>query len=55
MVCPDCPPMAGFQVPTEAFERIFGATIFFSMESSRSTATIVHRSRFNFLREGEIW
>lgn len=38
-----------------AFERIFGATIFFSTESSRSTATVVHRSRFNFLREAEIW
>ena len=38
-----------------AFERIFGATIFFSTESSRSTATVVHRSRFNFLREAESW
>ena len=38
-----------------AFERIFGATIFFSTESSRSTATVVHRSRFSFLREAEIW
>ncbi len=38
-----------------AFERIFGATIFFSTESNRSTATVVHRSRFNFLREAEIW
>jgi hypothetical protein len=38
-----------------AFERIFGATIFFSTESNRSTATVVQRSRFNFLREAEIW
>lgn len=38
-----------------AFERIFGATIFFSSESIRSTATVIHRSRFNFLREAEIW
>jgi hypothetical protein len=38
-----------------AFERIFGATIFFSTESNRSTATVVHRSRFNFLQEAEIW
>jgi hypothetical protein len=38
-----------------AFERIFGATIFFSTESTRSTATVVHRSRFSFLREAEIW
>ena len=38
-----------------AFERIFGATMFFSTETTRSTATVVHRSRFNFLREAEIW
>ena len=33
----------------------FGATIFFSTELGRSTATVIHRSRFNFLREAEIW
>jgi hypothetical protein len=38
-----------------AFERIFGATMYFSTESSRPTATVVHRSRFSFLREAEIW
>jgi hypothetical protein len=38
-----------------AFERIFGATMFFSTESTRSTATVIHRSRFNFLKEAEIW
>lgn len=38
-----------------AFERIFGATIFFSTESTLSAATVVHRSRFNFLKEAEIW
>jgi hypothetical protein len=38
-----------------AFERIFGATMFFSTESTRSTATVSHRSRFNFLKEAEIW
>jgi hypothetical protein len=38
-----------------AFERIFGATMFFSTELTRSTATILHRSRFSFLREAEIW
>ena len=38
-----------------AFERIFGATMFFSTESIRSTATVIHRSRFNFLKEAEIW
>lgn len=38
-----------------ALERIFGATIFFSTDSSRSAATVVHRSRFDFLSEAEIW
>jgi hypothetical protein len=38
-----------------AFERILGATMFFSTESTRSTATVIHRSRFNFLKEAEIW
>ncbi len=38
-----------------AFERIFGATMFFSTESTRSTATVIHRRRFNFLKEAEIW
>jgi hypothetical protein len=38
-----------------AFERIFGATMFFSTESTRSAATVIHRSRFNFLKEAEIW
>ncbi|MFN0101682.1 MAG: replication protein RepA [Bryobacteraceae bacterium] len=37
------------------FERIFGATIFYSTETLRSTATLINRSRFNFLREAEIW
>jgi hypothetical protein len=38
-----------------AFERIFGATIFFSTEKTSSTATVIHQRRFNFLREAEIW
>jgi hypothetical protein len=38
-----------------AFERIFGATIFFSTQKSEATATVMHRSRFNFLHEAEIW
>jgi hypothetical protein len=38
-----------------AFERIFGATIFFSTESSRTATTVIHRSRFSFLQEAEIW
>jgi len=38
-----------------AFERIFGATIFFGTDQIRSTARLVQRSRFNFLREAQIW
>src|SRR5437899_1365517 len=38
-----------------AFERIFGATIFFGTEKLTSTAKVVQRSRFNFLREARIW
>ncbi len=38
-----------------AFERIFGATMFFSAETSLRTSSVLHRSRFNFLREAEIW
>ncbi|MBC8167578.1 MAG: replication initiator protein A [Bryobacteraceae bacterium] len=38
-----------------AFERIFGATIFFGTESNRSPAKVIHRSRFNFLSEAQIW
>lgn len=39
----------------DAFERIFGATIFFGTDSSRATAKVIQRSRFNFLREAQIW
>ena len=38
-----------------AFERIFGATIFFSTRTAEAKATLIHRGRFNFLREAEIW
>jgi hypothetical protein len=38
-----------------AFERIFGATIFFGTDSVRGSARVVHRCRFNFLREAQIW
>src|SRR5215471_8298808 len=38
-----------------AFERIFGATIFFGTDSVRGGARLVHRCRFNFLREAQIW
>ena len=38
-----------------AFERIFGATMFFGTDSVSATARVVHRSRFNFLQEASIW
>jgi replication initiator protein A len=38
-----------------AFARIFGATIFFGTDSARGRARVVHRCRFNFLREAQIW
>jgi hypothetical protein len=39
----------------QAFERIFGATIFFGSDRVKGTAKVVQRSRFNFLREAHIW
>jgi hypothetical protein len=39
----------------EAFERIFGATMFFGTDALKGGAKVVHRSRFNFLREATIW
>ena len=38
-----------------AFQRIFGATIFFGTDSQRERATVVHRARFNFMSEARIW
>lgn len=38
-----------------AFERIFGATIFFGTDSTRQYARVIQRSRFNFFREAQIW
>jgi len=38
-----------------AFERIFGATIFFGTDTLTTNAKVVHRSRFNFFREARIW
>jgi hypothetical protein len=38
-----------------AFERIFGATMFFGTDTAKPGAKVVHRSRFNFLREATIW
>jgi hypothetical protein len=36
-----------------AFQRIFGATIFFGTQRDR--AAVVHRARFNFMSEARIW
>ncbi len=38
-----------------AFERIFGATIFFGTDTFAGGAKVVHWSRFNFLTEATIW
>ena len=38
-----------------AFERIFGATIFFGTDSFSGKAKVVQRSRFNFFSEAQIW
>ncbi|MCC6589826.1 MAG: hypothetical protein IT168_24240, partial [Bryobacterales bacterium] len=38
-----------------AFERVFGATIFFGTDSVRHPVRMVQRSRFHFLREAQIW
>ena len=38
-----------------AFERIFGATIFFGTDTMSGKAKLVERTRFHFLREARIW
>jgi Plasmid encoded RepA protein len=38
-----------------AFERIFGATIFFGTDTLSGTAKVIQRSRFSFFREAQIW
>ena len=38
-----------------AFERIFGATIFFGTDSLSARARVVQRSRFSFFNEAQIW
>jgi hypothetical protein len=38
-----------------AFERTFGATIFFGTDSLASNAKVVHRARCNFFSEARIW
>jgi hypothetical protein len=38
-----------------AFERIFGATIFFGTDGFSGKAKVVQRSRFSFFSEAQIW
>jgi len=38
-----------------AFQRIFGATIFFGTDTQRTKAAIIHQARFNFMAEARIW
>jgi hypothetical protein len=38
-----------------AFERNFGATIYFGTDSTSGHAKVVERSRFNFMNEAQIW
>jgi hypothetical protein len=38
-----------------AFQRVFGATIFFGTDTQREKALVTHHSRFNFMREARIW
>jgi hypothetical protein len=36
------------------FQRVFGATIFFGTDAQREKAMVMHRGRFNFMREARI-
>ena len=38
-----------------AFQRIFGATIFFGSDMQLEKAAVVHHARFNFMSEARIW
>lgn len=38
-----------------AFQRIFGATIFFGSDTQTQKALVTHHARFNFMREARIW
>ena len=37
-----------------AFQRVFGATIFFGTDTQHQKATVTHQARFNFMREARI-
>jgi hypothetical protein len=38
-----------------AFQRVFGATIFFGTDTQHQKAIVTHQARFNFMREARIW
>jgi hypothetical protein len=38
-----------------AFQRIFGATIFFGTDTHRSISAVFHEARFHFMNEARIW
>lgn len=38
-----------------AFQRIFGATIFFGTDTQSERANVFHHARFNFMSEAQIW
>ena len=38
-----------------AFQRVFGATIFFGTDAQRDKAAVFHQVRFNFMTEARIW
>jgi hypothetical protein len=38
-----------------AFQHVFGATIFFGIDTHRSISSVVHEARFNFMSEARIW
>jgi hypothetical protein len=38
-----------------AFQRIFGATIFFGTDTQSESVNIFHHARFNFMSEAQIW
>jgi hypothetical protein len=39
----------------DAFQRIFGATIFFGTDTQRERASVINQARFNFMSEARIW
>ena len=38
-----------------AFQRVFGATIFFGTDTQTQKAAVMHHARFSFMREARIW